>query len=80
MLRAIVAGERSDQFGRLSSFCSEGRDGRPAAQGQLHSGQNAADDVEAGGAGKIGDHGVELKDFIWVSAFFASAVCGSQPL
>src|SRR5580692_9532235 len=38
---------------------------RVAMGGQLlrvvHSGQNAADDVEAGAAGKIGDHGVELK-------------------
>src|ERR1700724_1244938 len=59
MLRAIVAGERSNQFG-LGSFAA-----RVAMDGQLlrvvHSDQNAAYDVEAGGTGKIGDHGVELK-------------------
>src|ERR1700732_1867301 len=50
----------STKAGQLHSFVA-----RVAVDGQLlrvvHSGQNAADDVEAGGPGKIGDHGVELK-------------------
>ena len=59
MLRAIVAGERSGQFG-LGGFAA------PVAMGgQLrrvaHAVQNAAYDLEAGGAGKIGDYGVQLK-------------------